>query len=70
MNQPCPDAARAPPRTPPGRRRDDQPGPLITPHSCCLVYSGGCLSGPAEPELKMFDLAWYLEWEEGEGAPT
>ncbi len=20
--------------------------------------------------LKMFDLAWYLEWEEGEGAPT
>eukprot|EP01052_Picozoa_sp_SAG31_P049970 SAG31_NODE_11188_length_1056_cov_1.666667_2_plen_26_part_01 len=18
----------------------------------------------------MFDLAWYLEWEEGEGAPT
>ena len=20
--------------------------------------------------MKMFDLAWYLEWEEGEGAPT
>ena len=20
--------------------------------------------------VKMFDLAWYLEWEEGEGAPT
>eukprot|EP01052_Picozoa_sp_SAG31_P050513 SAG31_NODE_11561_length_1017_cov_4.382353_1_plen_93_part_00 len=21
-------------------------------------------------KLKMFGLAWYLEWEEGEGAPT
>eukprot|EP01052_Picozoa_sp_SAG31_P062002 SAG31_NODE_21028_length_559_cov_1.217391_1_plen_33_part_10 len=20
--------------------------------------------------MKMFDLAWYLEWQEGEGAPT
>eukprot|EP01052_Picozoa_sp_SAG31_P063799 SAG31_NODE_22707_length_519_cov_1.671429_1_plen_30_part_10 len=20
--------------------------------------------------MKMFDLAWYLEWEEGEGATT
>ena len=23
-----------------------------------------------ESWMKMFDLAWYLEWEEGEGAPT
>ena len=26
MNQPCPDAAPAPPRTPPGRRRDAHAG--------------------------------------------
>ena len=23
-----------------------------------------------EKTLKIFDLAWYLEWEEGEDAPT
>ena len=31
-----------------------------------LQWHGGCLG----VLVKMFDLAWYLEWEEGEGAPT